>query len=113
MTRLLPLIVLALAGSAWASVKSFKSWSLIDDDSAISKVTVTQTDDGVNLTAYRTNRFEPVKLTKEEAASLGRALLEAAGESCGCPNGCIVMGHGCSPMPGNPESLICPSEAKP
>lgn len=74
-------VLLCAAVGASAAVSMSKSWRLTrDDGTGTTSVTMTETPDGVDLLTWGRSRFEAVKLTKEEAASLGRALLEAAGE---------------------------------
>lgn len=71
-------LVALLAVGASAAVSMSRSWTI--NDGTATKVRMTEVTDGVDLLTYGTSRFESVRLTKEEAASLGRALLEAAGE---------------------------------
>lgn len=85
MKRLLPVVALLLAGSAWAAsgVKTWTSWYLYSGDSGIAVASVKKDEDGVmRLSVVSKNYAQTtVALTKEEAASMGRALLDAAGEA--------------------------------
>lgn len=71
-------VTLLAVGASAASVAITRAWTIRgDDNSAI--VRVSETPEGVTIMTW-TNRFEERALTKAEAASLGRALLEAAGQ---------------------------------
>ena len=81
-----------------------RSWTINDGTST--KVRMTEVTDGVDLLTYGTSRFESVRLSKEEAASLGRALLEAAGEKEKvCPASSGLINPGSEPMPYNGGTL--------
>lgn len=80
--RLLALIAVMGAGSAFAA-NITSSWHLYDADNAIALASVSLSPKGeveVRVTNKVTFASTATSLTKEEAASLGRALLEAAGE---------------------------------
>ena len=68
-------------GASAATMKVTKSWRLYDDvDSSTARVSLSEAEDGIDLITESGYRYKPVKLTKDQAASLGHALLEAAGE---------------------------------
>lgn len=103
MKRLMAISIAVLAATvAAASGTRTRSWTLNGDGEGIfARVTMYEAEDGVRLKTYHESRFRPVKLTREEAASLGRALLEAAGEM---------------ERPSNPrcsvETFICPGDKR-
>lgn len=78
----LPLLAVLLCAAVGASAAVVSHvWKLGDDGAGLFAVVLTTGDEGITLRAGGTvSRFTPARLTKEEAASLGRALLEAAGQ---------------------------------
>lgn len=99
--------VALLAVGASAAVSMSKSWRLTrDDGTGTTSVTMTETPEGVDLLTWGRTRFEAVKMTKDEAASLGRALLEAAGQpEKMCPPSSGFINPGSEPMPYNGGTL--------
>ena len=81
MAKWAPLIlVVALSGTAWATMSLRRSWVIVDEDKT-ARMTINETAEGIEVYTNKAARFEPTRLTKQEAAELGRALLEAAGET--------------------------------
>ena len=99
MTMRLPLLAALLCAAVGASAAVYveKIFKVIHDDSGVATVAMSTTSDGkvLLMAGGYPNRFDRATLTKEEAASLGRALLEAAGQpekKCEvCASGCIHL----------------------
>lgn len=94
MKRLLPLLALALAaGSAGAGVIMQRTW-VVRDETSLKEgwpstiARVGNHDEKVEISLYGLVGLATRRLTRQEAAELGRALLEAAGEKAGDASAC-------------------------
>ena len=98
---LLAALLCAAVGASAAAIVS-RSWEIRHGDATM--VRMTEVGEEVDLLTYGAFRFSPVRLTHEEAASLGRALLEAAGESRFQSVGVDPKYSGCITLTPNPLS---------
>lgn len=88
-------LALALAaGSAWAGIKTSRVWNLMRGEYDI--VRVREVAEGVALSFRPSPGSDERDLTRQEAAELGRALLEASGEpetlTINCPGARVGIG---------------------
>ena len=94
--RALVLVLILAAGASAASVQLLRSWRIPDTGTA-TLVNVSEEPDGkvrLRLFGQSAVTFRWADFSREEAASLGRALLEAAGQpEKVCQSGIIIGPH--------------------